>query len=475
MADLTNRFKKVGTNEINSSGNYGNRSETELQIGLNNKSFLDSKFTRLIEAPTMRCEYYQLDSNMSSFSEFLKITKEPKKSLYYNLINNFVMYNLSPSEEIDPKDESERSPIINLSNKTAVILAGTIRPKEGDCVVLHSHSRIKKVFQVSRVDEKLLIDREVYEIQFIESPMWTYEEIQTRITNSFSYLESNVGSGNKVILENNIIKDITKIKSILKDMNKTYVEMFYSELYDCITLKNPLIPSELFTLRSLSKFQMDKGVIRYGFDESMLFINNDYMYKYDDTNYNKSIYKRVVKGKKIKKIDLTDDSFLRPMDKPDMFQMKMKEFERYCKINNEDRDLEELHECYYIDLYYRCFENHMVMTNLFNSGLRLTELIENNPFLYETNNNNVVKPYRYYLNNSFYSSLIDKYYEALEDKDNKGFKFLFDYIKKSYITLMEDYDMFNNDLNDMIFFPIIKYIIELTINEITKDEMITSY
>ena len=76
---IANRFKKVGTNDVNSSGNYGNRSETELKIGLNNKSFLDSKFTRLIEAPTMRCEYFQLDSNMSSFSEFLKIQRNLRK------------------------------------------------------------------------------------------------------------------------------------------------------------------------------------------------------------------------------------------------------------------------------------------------------------------------------------------------------------------------------------------------------------
>lgn len=469
---VSNRFKAVGTNDTNSSGNYGNRSKTELNIGLNNKTFLDSKFTRLVEAPTMLCEYYQLDSNMSSFSEFLKITKEPKKSLYYNLIENFVMYNISPSEEIDPKDDTERSPIINMSNKTAIVLAGTLRPKEGDCAVFYSQQRIRKVFQVARVDEKLLIDREVYEIQFIESQMWNYEEIKERITNKFSYLESNVGSGNKVILENSIIKEVKKIKGLLTDMNKSYIEMFYSELYDCISLRSPKNPIDLFTMRSLSKFQMDKGVLRYGFDQSMLFINNDYVYKQDDTNYNKSIYKKIIRGKSIKKDYNVDPDFSQHTD---MFQLEMKEFERYCNINNEERDLEKLDHFYYLDLYYRSFENHIVMTNLFNSGLRLIELIENNPYLYEdVNNNNVVKPYRLYISNSFYSILIDKYYEALENKET-GFKNLYNFLVTEYVDMMEDYDIYNNDLFDMICFPIMKYIIEYVLNEITKDEMIVSY
>lgn len=469
---IANRFKKVGTNDVNSSGNYGNRSETELKIGLNNKSFLDSKFTRLIEAPTMRCDYFQLDSNMSSFSEFLKITKEPKKSLFYNLIENFVMYNLSPSEEIDPKDETERSPIINLSNKSAVILAGTIRPKEGDCAVLYSQEKIKKVFQVSKVDEKLLIDREVYEIQFIESQMWTYDEIKTRITNNYSYLESNVGSGNKVILEKSTLKEITSIKNILSDMNKTYIEMFYSELYDCISLKNPKNPKDIFTIRSLSKFQMNTGLLKYGFDSTMLFINNDYIYEYDDTNYNKSIYKKIMKGKKLKKDIVVDSEFSKPNS---LFGFEMKEFELYSKINNQDRDLEELDECFYIDFYYRTFENHIIMTNLFNSGLRLVELLENNPNLYNSLNNNNVETYRLYLTNEFYSSLIDKYYESIEDKNNKGYKYLFNFIINEYKEKMDDYELYNNDLLDMIFFPIMKFIIESCINEITKDEMFTSY
>lgn len=474
--EINNRLKKVGTNEVNSAGNFGNRSSSELKIGLNNKTFLDSKFTRLVEAPTIRCDYYQLDSNMSSFSEFLKITKEPKKSLFYNRIENFVMYNIAPSEEIDPKDEVERSPIINLSNKTAIILAGTLRPKEGDCVVLYSHERIKKVFQVSKVDEKLLIDREVYEIQFIESQMWTYEELLNRVTERLTYLESNVGSGNKVILENNILKDIKDIKSILKDMNKSYIEMFYKELYDCIGLFNPKNPNNLYTIRSLSKFQMDKGVLKYGFDEGMLFINNDYEYQYDDTNYNKSIFKRVSKGKKLKKHLMVDEDFTKEEYKS-FIELELKEFERYSRINNDERDLEAVDECYYIDLYFRTFENHIIMTNLFNSKLRLVELLENNPFMYDNieNNNNVVKPYRLYLSNQFYNDILDKYYESISDKELKGYKYLFKYITKEFKERMEEYDLNNMDIMDMIFFPLMKYIIELTINEITKDEMITSY
>lgn len=475
---LSNRLKKVGSNSINNGSGYSNRSDSELKIGLNNKSFIDSKFTRLIEAPTMKGDYFQVDPNRSSFSEQLKLVKDPSKSLFFNLIENFVMYNLSPSEETDPKDEQERGPIINLSNKTVVILAGTIRPKEGDCFVLYSHQNIKRVFQVSKVDEKMLIDREVYEVQFIESQMWLYEEIMRQVVARFTYLEANVGSGNKVILENNIVKSISKIQSVLKDLNSQYIESFYNETFDSIGILDLLTSSSYFTIRSLSKFQMTTGVLRYGFDSNMLFINNDYNYKNDEINYNRSIYKKVIKQAPFKSEEVIDEDF--NQNTLTSFVLKMKEFERYCVINNEDRNVTivNCNERFYIDFYYRSIINHMVMTNMFNSNLELIELLESNPNIYinpTLNNNNVVeKSYRMYLNNSLYNDLLLKYNEYILDPYD-GSKKLFQYIEASLLRKMVNYDIYNNDLTDLIFFPILKYIIENTINEVTKDQMFTSY
>lgn len=478
MAGLSDRLRKVGGNSLNVSSTFSNRSESELKIGLNNKSFIDSKFTRLIEAPTIIGDYYQLDSNESSFSEHLKLVKDPSKSLFFNKINKFVMYNLSPSEEIDPKDDPERSPMINLSNKQVVILAGTIRPKEGDCFVMYSHGRIKRVFQVSRVDEKLLIDREVYEVQFIESQMWLYEEIERQVRKESTYLEANVGSGNKVIIENNLVKDITRVNQLLHDLNTSYIELFYSETYDIIGLRNPIDHHALFSIRSLTKFQEEKGVLKYGFDSGTLFINNDYVFKTEQNNYNKSLYNKIPKHKHIVEDQIIDPDFSQSPDKA--FLTLMKEFERYAIINNYDRDLDviEGERRYCFDFYYRSFCHHMVMTNLFNSNIVLYELLESNPNLYNLNNNYVEsKPtsFRLYLSNKLYHDILSKWYEVKANSlPGKLYMDFFEYIM-SIIELLEDYTLYGNDIVDMIFFPLIKYLIEESIREITKDEMITSY
>ena len=478
---LSNRLKKVGTNTINTGTGFSNRSDSELKIGLNNKSFIDSKFTRLIEAPTMKGDYYQLDPNSSSFSENLKLVKDPSKSLFFNLIENFVMYNLSPSEETDPKDDQERGPIINLSNKTVVILAGTIRPKEGDCFVLYSHQNIKRVFQVSKVDEKMLIDREVYEVQFIESQMWLYEEIQKQVVGKFTYLESNVGSGNKVIIENNTVHHISRIQEVLKDLNNQYIESFYNETFDSIGIKDLVCEDSYFTVRSLSKFQMNTGVLRYGFDSNMLFINNDYLYKNDEINYNRSIYKSIIRKSRIKSEEVFDSNF--GQEHKSTFNIKMQEFERYSYINNQDRDVViegDSRMRYYLKFYYRSIKDHMVMTNMFNSKLELVELLESNPNLYinsKMNNNNVVEEpyYKFILNNSLYNDLMLKYHEYLLSPTHEGFKNMFQYITVSLLPKMMNYDIYNNDLTDLIFFPVLKYIVEECIDEITKDKMFTSY
>lgn len=479
MRDLTkfsSRLKTAGTNDTTTN----TRASQELKIGLNNKTFLDSKFTRLIEAPTLYGDYYQKDKNSSSYTERLRVLGDPNKSQFFNKIERFVSYNLSPSEEIDKKDDEERANVINLSDKTVVIPAGGIRPLEGDCYVLYSHQNIKKPFQVVKVIEKLLIDREVYEVIFKESQVYSYEELEERVSNNFIYLESNVGSGNKTIIEKSTVKQIEKLRKRLSELNNEYIECFYDETYDLLRVVNPKCTNTYITIRSLSKFQINNEVLKYGFDKGTLIVNNDYQYEYDDINYNKSIYKEVEKHKKHKTLNNKEHIICR--DKS--LEHLLDELQQISKINNiSQRDIEstinpsikEWKNEY--KFYYRSIKNHIILTNLYNSGITLYELLEINPNLYDFNNTNVEEDaYVFTFTNPLYIDTLNMYYSSNKFENRADVQKFFDFINiGGYNENLEDYFILSYDIEDYIMFPILLYIIEKAIECITKDEMFTSY
>ncbi|MGL5315642.1 MAG: hypothetical protein ACRC92_20475 [Peptostreptococcaceae bacterium] len=492
---LNNRLNRVGTNSTVDTNKIGTgRAEKELQIGLNNKKFIDSKFTKLIEAPTMLVDYYNLDENMSSYSENLKLSRDVTKSLFYRKIERFVMYNTSLSEKIEDKGEEERDLTINLTDQQAVILSGTIRPKERDFIIFKSNEGIKKPFMVNKVTPRMLVDREVYLIEMSESQIFSYEELEAQVVSKHVYMESNVGSGNKVILESSLVKSIQEIQVALARLNRLYIEVFYNRLLDAVVCSNPKEDNVKISLRSLIPFQRETSLLRFGFDDTTLILNPDEIIPDEQQNYDKSFYRKLINGKKI--FGRKREPYYGNIDIAIDTMNYMQKFSNYCVNDRIEEDYDDdfsyvfkdsritddlnnmidpgFDTGVYIRFYFNVYKDQFIGSRWWNQGFTHIELMERKPV--DLNNIDVVKGrddipfFDLSITNPLYLTIL----LAHRELDTDGFKN--ELTKKDGILdMLKNYSIYSNDIQDMIMFPVTKYILNNFINEVTKDEMTTSY
>ena len=69
-----------------------NRENAELLIGIRNREFYNSPFTKLTNVATVKCNYYSINENESTYSEGTWNLKDSLKALRYDKIENFVIY-----------------------------------------------------------------------------------------------------------------------------------------------------------------------------------------------------------------------------------------------------------------------------------------------------------------------------------------------------------------------------------------------
>ena len=117
------------------------REQAELQIGLNNKTWYDSPITSMMNNPSVISDWWNINSNETTFSETANLMKSKTDSTRFNYIEGFVHYGRS-SQEIEDKPDTERRLAINLADGQTMILGGTIEPKEGDHFIPYSHKHV---------------------------------------------------------------------------------------------------------------------------------------------------------------------------------------------------------------------------------------------------------------------------------------------------------------------------------------------
>ena len=264
------------------------RPTAEAAIAQKNKSYYNA-FLKATSAPTVLCNYWSVDSR-TSYSESTKNVKMNHDAKKFMLIKEMHIYNYD-SEDLEDKTTEDRRLSINLSPKTSFLQPGSILPKEGDHLVIKSQSSIAKPYMVTKVTPLKFLDKEVWNIEYSESTVFTFDELMARTVSTKVYVPNNSGSGGATLLDEDLKPLIDLALSVVDKLQTKYVEQFYDMQMDAVVYK----PYEHHDKLHLNYYANDKmqdihGVLRYGYDKNKLFFQNTYGFDAISENYDQSLY-----------------------------------------------------------------------------------------------------------------------------------------------------------------------------------------
>lgn len=272
-----------------SSSTRADKTMVENQIANNHKEYY-TQFLKMVSAPSVLCTYFSINKTYTNYSESTKNIKDNFQAKYFDMIKNFVLYERD-SEDIEDVTDSERRLSINLNSKTSFIQPGVILPKEGDHLVLSSQGKIAKPYQVTKVTPRKFLDKEIWEVQYSESTVFTLDELIQRVVRKRVYIANNVGTDSAVIVDEELSEKTALAAEIIDKLNKKYIESFYDEKYDQLVFKPHGYENEMhFNYYANDRMQESLGLLKYGFDKNTLFITNIYKYDAVEMNYDASLY-----------------------------------------------------------------------------------------------------------------------------------------------------------------------------------------
>lgn len=355
------------------------RASAEAIIADNNKSKYNS-FSKMVNAPTVLCTYFPINEDYTSYSESSKNIKDNSSAKKFDMITNFVL-NERDSEDLQDNENDERRINISLSSKTSFIQPGVLVPKEGDHIVLTSQGKIAKPYQVTKVTPRKFLDKEIWEIQYSESTIFTIDGLLARVVRRRTYIADNVGSNSAVIVDEDKAEKLSLLSSIMEKLNRKYVEAFYDEIYDALVFK-PYQHENQFHFNYYSNERMQEllALLKYGYDKSTLFVKNVYAYDAVETNFDNSLYTNLIERSFFPRDEIEDDGVGKlSVIGADILVQAMNDreaiFEEYRGIKQYDSKY-----VYSTRLYLRPKNNHLILTRYYNSKLWLVDMFDSAGF-----------------------------------------------------------------------------------------------
>ena len=360
---------------LSGSSSRINRANAEAAIANKNKSYYEA-FMKAVSAPSVLCTYWSIN-DATSYSESTKNVKLSHNVKRFTKIKNFVMYNYD-SEDLEDKTTDERRISINLASKSSFLEPGSILPKEGDHLLLASQGIIAKPYQVTKVTPLKFLDKEVWNVEYSESTVFTLDELEACTVRTTVYVGKNSGSGGSALIDEDLKDIIDNANAVMDKIQLKYVEQFYDVQMDALVFK----PYEQHDKMHLNYYANDKmqeyyGVLKFGFDRNKLFIQNTYGFDAVEENYDKSLYGTLT------------DRFFEPREDycPDNTNGKIasdaamalvKAMELRERIFSEYRGFNEYTSKYVFNtrLYLRPKTEHMILTRYYNSGVMYVDMFD---------------------------------------------------------------------------------------------------
>lgn len=363
------------------------RGDMELQIGIRNEwLWNNTPVTGLLNVATIRCDYYSINVNETTYGNTTKEVKTNMTATFFNKINNFILYQRD-GNEIEDSNGTDRALNIHLGPKQSVIIGQTqVVPKENDHIILQSQSKLGLYypFRVTKVSPILFNQQESFLIEYSQSQIFkNAEELDYRVVKEYDFIEKNVGTGNQVLFDKETSDNVSALTDIFNRLAVSYTQAFYDDEKDVAAFKWEIFPDReeqnirpnkyWFMYGALKLFQEKVGALKYGFYSNTLFIGSSYPIPREETNYNHSLYIKLI-DKEFCKVEeesgYTDNACSEAMH---AFEKAFIERDYY----NEDHGIEYTPRySYRTKLYFLENALHSILNRFYMSKIITVDMIE---------------------------------------------------------------------------------------------------
>lgn len=273
--------------------------DTSVSITQNSTKLLNdvmnSKMNQLIEESLATVEYYNINDSITTTQTFTGNVDEmlgPNSPIRFNYIENLPIIGL---KEVTPVIDEIEEGLIDLNiEKEVSIFPNSIRPCVGDCFIYRfingrSLFFVVSEFEFGTIKSNDYIQLKVY-VKDIDNQNKYEERIKRAVVDSFNVDLEQVGTNNKLIINNKILDKIKEVEKICSDLTNRYIDLFFNAQYNCTFLSKGFKGYGLY----------DPFLVKFLSNNNLLDTQKDYrvMVNYDNrpevkTMYNKTLFRNI--------------------------------------------------------------------------------------------------------------------------------------------------------------------------------------
>ena len=250
---------------------------------------LNTQTSRFLEQSPSYVTYFnivkiesQVDLGFSNIENLLG----PESPLQYSEIKDFPIYGI---EQIQLRLEDGDAGLDSSYDGECIILPNTIKPTPHDFFILNYVGK-DFIFMVTSVDYDTIKSNNYYKCEFKVKYIHTdeVERIRKQVSDNYTCINTNIGTQDKAIIQNDIINIVNQLKNIYSNMSERYLMYFYKEKYNSFIFKNTC--GYLIYDRYQAAFIQKNSLFNNRNDHMTIFVNNedetdDFLFEYDQSIY----------------------------------------------------------------------------------------------------------------------------------------------------------------------------------------------
>lgn len=257
---------------------------------------LNSQVTRFTDKSASYVTYFNIIQNESmvdlGFSNIEHLLG-PESPLRFSEIKDFPVYGIDP---IQLRLEDGEAGLQTEYEGELYILPNTIKPTPNDFFIL-SYVGKDFIFMITSVDYDTIKSNNYYKCEFKVKYIHSeeLERIRKQVSEEYTCVNTNIGTQDKSIIENDILNALKQLQFIYTDIAKRYVLYFFKDKYNSFIYTNKA-GFRIYD-RYLSSFLQKNSLFNNRNDHLTIMVNNedetdDFLFEYDKSIYHMMELKR---------------------------------------------------------------------------------------------------------------------------------------------------------------------------------------
>ena len=467
------------------------RAKADLTLAENMKKIISGRIPDMLNLPASAIDLFHINKKETTYAEGTKASSDVRSNKF-DLIEGIPTYGVPTRREIQDGSKDDRKLQIRIEQEGQMLIPySDVNHVPMDHFYYYSFADIDdNLFVITKVEKQFLIDRDFHLVTYSPSPYFKYSDIMKQVINTYEYEEDKgLGNGGNGFEAPQIVAKTDKgardeLQAKIDDINKKYIDTFYNDKLDALMF-NPegkiseLVPKVIegvnleidwlnlyrrrrmgFIYYALMDLQANIPTLTYSMDKNILFLEPPYPLFGAKASYKGSLYDRVIRKDfpKLKEPEVKKNPFKNRTEDTVEFigNPSAYAFKFFCSIRdklNYEYELADYEPQYDYSCFFRfkLYEKHTALTNFWNTGIAINYMLHHT-YLGDTYEKTANVKY------TITHNIVTKFMDLHMNGDTKGI------LDNLYLL---DYYIFDREnIDDYIGIPIIKLILELTLDDL---------